>query len=69
VCVDEHKLLHDIERLLKREIEVKAVAGFEIDPRIKAEPIENGRRSQAPRTAAPSGQRKPRQNARPSAKR
>ncbi len=61
VCVDEHKLLRDIERLLKREIEVKAVAGFEVDPRIKAEPIENGRRSQSPRGAAPSGQRKPQQ--------
>jgi ATP-dependent RNA helicase RhlE len=63
VCVDEHKLLRDIERLLKREIEIKAVPGFEIDPRIKAEPIENGRRSQAPRGAAPAGQRKPQQRA------
>jgi len=63
VCVDEHKLLRDIERLLKREIEVKTVTGFEIDPRIKAEPIENGRRSQAPRGVAPSGQRKPQQRA------
>jgi ATP-dependent RNA helicase RhlE len=66
VCVDEHKLLRDIERLLKREIEVKAVAGFEIDPSIKAEPIENGRRGQAPRAgahSAPSGQRKPQQRA------
>jgi ATP-dependent RNA helicase RhlE len=59
VCVDEHKLLHDIERLLKREIEVKTVAGFEVDPRIKAEPIENGRRSQAPRTAPSAAARKP----------
>ena len=58
VCVDEHKLLRDIERLLKREIEVKTLAGFEVDPRIKAEPIENGRRSQPPRTAAPAAQRK-----------
>jgi ATP-dependent RNA helicase RhlE len=64
VCVDEHKLLRDIERLLKREIEVKTVAGFEVDPRIKAEPIENGRRSQpqSPRTAAPAVSRhKPQQ--------
>ncbi|HJV50122.1 MAG TPA: DEAD/DEAH box helicase [Noviherbaspirillum sp.] len=61
VCVDEHKLLRDIERLLKREIEVKAVPGFEVDPRIKAEPIENGRRSQPRRGPAPSGQRKPQQ--------
>jgi ATP-dependent RNA helicase RhlE len=66
VCVDEIKLLYDIERLLKREIEVKAVAGFEVDPRIKAEPIENGRRAQATRAkvkSAPSGQRKPQHRA------
>jgi ATP-dependent RNA helicase RhlE len=68
VCVDEHKLLRDIERLMKREIEVKTVAGFEIDPRIKAEPIENGRRAQATRGAAPSGQRKPQQRAAQGAK-
>ncbi|MGE5468005.1 MAG: DEAD/DEAH box helicase, partial [Ignavibacteria bacterium] len=36
VCVDEHKLLRDIERLLKRDIEKRSVAGFEPDPRIKA---------------------------------
>jgi ATP-dependent RNA helicase RhlE len=58
VCVDEHRLLRDIERLLKREIEVKSVPGFEPDPRIKAEPIENGRRSEGPRRNAPAGQAK-----------
>jgi ATP-dependent RNA helicase RhlE len=42
VCIDEHKLLHDIERLIKREITVVQVPGFEPDPRIKAEPILNG---------------------------
>ena len=59
VCVDESRLLRDIERLLKREIPVKAVPGFEPDPKIKAEPIENGKRSQQ-RRSKPSGQRKPR---------
>ena len=39
VCVDEHKLLHDIERLIKREIEVVAYPGYEPDPSIRAEPI------------------------------
>jgi ATP-dependent RNA helicase RhlE len=68
VCVDEHKLLRDIERLLKREIEVKTVPGFEIDPRIKAEPIQSDRRTPAPRGAAPSGQRKPQQRAAQGAK-
>ncbi|AZI88347.1 ATP-dependent RNA helicase RhlE [Kosakonia sp. CCTCC M2018092] len=43
VCVDEHKLLRDIERLLKKEIPRVAVAGYEPDPSIKAEPIQNGR--------------------------
>ena len=42
VCIDEHKLLHDIERLIKREIPVVQVPGFEPDPRIRAEPILNG---------------------------
>ncbi|MGL5007881.1 MAG: ATP-dependent RNA helicase RhlE [Plesiomonas sp.] len=43
VCVDEHKLLRDIERLLKREIPKQAIDGFEPDPSIRAEPIANGR--------------------------
>ncbi|HAF43626.1 MAG TPA: RNA helicase [Gallionellaceae bacterium] len=42
VCIDEKKLLHDIERLIKREITVVQIPGFEPDPRIKAEPILNG---------------------------
>ena len=47
VCVDEHKLLRDIERLLKREIPRLAIAGYEPDPSIKAEPIINGRQQQS----------------------
>ena len=39
VCIDEHKLLQDIERLLKRKIPNVVVAGYEPDPSIKAEPI------------------------------
>ncbi|GAB1233480.1 DEAD/DEAH box helicase [Ferrigenium sp. UT4] len=42
VCIDERKLLSDIERLTRREIPVVQVPGFEPDPRIKAEPIMNG---------------------------
>ncbi len=42
VCIDEHKLLHDIERLTKRQIPVVQVPSFEPDPRIRAEPILNG---------------------------
>jgi len=43
VCVDEHKLLRDIERLLKREIPKVVLEGYEPDPGIRAEPIQNGR--------------------------
>ena len=61
VCVDEHTLLRDIERLLKQPIEKRLMPGFEPDPSIRAEPIENGRNKgrQAPRGAAPGRQRKP----------
>lgn len=45
VCVDEHKLLRDIERLLKREIPRIALEGFAPDPKIKSEPIINGRQA------------------------
>jgi len=56
VCVDEHSLLRDIERLLKKDIEKRIVPGFEPDPRIRAEPIENGRRSNQPgKPGAPGG--------------
>jgi len=47
VCIDEHKLLRDIERLIKREIPKVQVPGFEPDPTIKAEPIQ--KRSNQPR--------------------
>lgn len=60
VCVDEHKLLRDIERLLKREVPRIALPGYEPDPSIKAEPIVNGRQGGngrgAPRQGA-GGQR------------
>ena len=45
VCVDEHKMLRDIEGLLKREIPKTVLDGYEPDPRIKAEPIRNGQNS------------------------
>ncbi|MGL4602572.1 MAG: DEAD/DEAH box helicase [Iodobacter sp.] len=52
VCVDEHKLLNDIERLIKRDITRETVEGFAVDPSIKAEPILNGRNG-APRNRDP----------------
>ncbi|MFT5319746.1 MAG: ATP-dependent RNA helicase RhlE [Chlamydiales bacterium] len=43
VCIDEHKLLRDIEKLIKRDLPKKVIAGYEPDPSIKAEPILKGR--------------------------
>ena len=43
VCVDEQKLLHDIEKLLGTKLRKKVVPGYEVDPRIKAEPVQKGR--------------------------
>ena len=65
VCVDELKLLHDIERLLKKQIEVVDCPGYTPDPSIRAEPIlmrsagtrSGGQRSQGSRSGsgAPRG--------------
>jgi len=43
VCVDELQLLSGIERLIKRDLPVVNISGFEHDASIKAEPIPNGR--------------------------
>jgi ATP-dependent RNA helicase RhlE len=48
VCVDEHKLLADIEKLLQTRLERKTVPGYEPDPSIKAEPISKGRPQRSP---------------------
>jgi ATP-dependent RNA helicase RhlE len=42
VCIDEHKFLKAIEKLIKKEIDVVPIAGFEPDPSIKAQPITLG---------------------------
>lgn len=51
VCVDEHKLLKDIERLIKRDIPKQVIEGFEPDPRIKAEPIQKRPQQRKPRNS------------------
>jgi ATP-dependent RNA helicase RhlE len=43
VCIDERKLLTDIERVLKKKIPRMVEPGYEPDPSIPAEPIQNGR--------------------------
>ncbi|MFZ6871279.1 DEAD/DEAH box helicase [Undibacterium sp. Di27W] len=40
VCVDEFKLLADIEKLIKRQIPQEIIDGFIPDPHAKAEPIQ-----------------------------
>ena len=49
VCVDDKKLLADIEKLLKTKIDTVIVPGYEVDPRIKAEPIVQGRQQRSKR--------------------
>nr|WP_314630416.1 DEAD/DEAH box helicase [uncultured Noviherbaspirillum sp.] len=40
VCVDEHIMLRDIERLIKRDLPREVIAGFEPDPSAKPQPIQ-----------------------------
>lgn len=54
VCVDELKLLRDIEQLLKKAIPRQVIEGFEPDPSIRAEPIRQGRGGQQQRSSKPS---------------
>ncbi len=54
VCIDEAKLLSNIERLIKRAIDSEIISGFEPDPTIKAEAIPNGRNGAA-RSGNPRG--------------
>lgn len=46
VCVDEAKLLKDIERLINIQIPKVVIENFEVDPTIKAQPITMGRQQQ-----------------------
>ncbi|MBT7318983.1 MAG: DEAD/DEAH box helicase [Planctomycetes bacterium] len=49
VCIDEIKLLRDIEKMLKRKVEQKVIAGFEVDPNVKPEPIQKRVANRRPR--------------------
>ncbi|HBO21737.1 MAG TPA: ATP-dependent RNA helicase RhlE [Providencia sp.] len=83
VCVDEIKLLKDIEKLLKKSIPLMTTEGYEPDPSIKAEPIQkspqrNDRRSSDRRPSERSdrggsdrgdkGSNRPRRSSAPAAK-
>ncbi len=66
VCIDEHGLLRDIERLIKRELPRTILPGFEPDPRIAAEPIPNGRQGRgAPSHNAPRNAPRPARSGQP----
>jgi ATP-dependent RNA helicase RhlE len=40
VCVDEHDMLKDIEKFIKRSLAQEVIAGFEPDPTARAQPIQ-----------------------------
>ncbi|GGC17665.1 ATP-dependent RNA helicase RhlE [Oxalicibacterium flavum] len=62
VCVDEHVMLRDIEKLIKRKLPSEVVPGFEPDPNAKPQPIQL-------RSQGHGGGRRPQQgNARPGGK-
>jgi ATP-dependent RNA helicase RhlE len=62
VCIDEQKLLRDIESLLGCEIEKQVLRGYEPDSRIKAEPIctgrSQGKNNRGSRSRKPPSQRR-----------
>jgi len=57
VCVDEHQMLKDIEKLIKQTLPREVIAGFEPDLNAKAQPIQlrsgNAGGRQQQRTKAP----------------
>jgi ATP-dependent RNA helicase RhlE len=63
VCVDERRLLGDIERLLKRDLPRVVIPGYEPDPSIAAEPIRLRSGARAPDQGGARNER-PRQGAR-----
>lgn len=68
VCIDEQRLLSDIERLLKHGIDKVVIPGYEPNPAIRAEPLVQGGRNRQQRggtsrggkvnNAQPAGQRR-----------
>ncbi len=71
VCVDEHKLLGDIEKLLGRKLDKRVIDGFTPDPTIAAQPLQNGRGRPGGRAQARPGKKHAagNRNARPGGRR
>ncbi len=72
VCVDEHEMLRDIEKLLQQRLPQVVLDGYQPDPNIKPEPIRMGRGGRtnghsggrgSARSGAPSGARAGRKRA------
>lgn len=57
VCIDELKLLADVEKLISQKIQRIVLPGYELDPTIRPEPIANGRRGRggSPQPSGRSG--------------
>mgnify|MGYP000390845299 FL=1 len=59
VCVDEHQMLRDIEKLIKQKLPQEVIAGFEPDPNAVAQPIQlrsqQYQQSRRPRPAGAGG--------------
>jgi ATP-dependent RNA helicase RhlE len=64
VCIDEHKLLADIEKLLQAKISRETIPGYAPDPRIKAEPIGKSRAQRPAGKQKDGSKRRPRSNGR-----
>lgn len=67
VCIDEHRLLADIEKLIDRSLPQETVTGFEPDLTVKPEPLRQGNQRQprterrsAPSSAKPVAQKRER---------
>jgi ATP-dependent RNA helicase RhlE len=58
VCVDEKKLLIDIQKLLRCEIESVVIPGYEPDESIRPEPIQNGQNKTSARHSRPKARRR-----------
>ncbi|MCK5145609.1 DEAD/DEAH box helicase [bacterium] len=52
VCIDENKLLADIEKMLKSDIKKVIIPGYEPDPSIMPEPVTKNRGSRPVRTVS-----------------
>jgi len=56
VCVDEHQMLRDIEKLIKQKLPQEVIPGFEPDPNAVAQPIQlRSQQHQQSRKPRPSG--------------